>query len=323
MCVAEMNKIREGLDPNNRKIATSSTPAQQRMRLERSLCPSSATLIVVPLALLEHWYEQITRHLQLDYFTQDEDHRGVVYLDGLGDIVDVEAPLSKLKVDTGTPMVPAQFLSHYLIVVTTFERCAAEVKQRGDVSSNGTTGAGSVPLLQLRWLRLVVDEGHEIGKSDSDPFAMRVTKFISQIAAERRWVMSGTPTTGANSKLALAQLYRIFQFLRHPRIAAGPSRKSASVEKLLQDGSGGGLGATIKHEPDEFIGAQAWERAVVNPCLAQDKEAWMEVMQLLRNVLLRHTKVLADVCHGLYELNIKLVVASSFTFSYAGGHSSL
>jgi hypothetical protein len=297
-----MIKVREGLDPGNRKFATSSDPVQQRVRLERGLCPSSATLIVVPLALLEHWYEQIARHLNLQYFTDEEEHRGVVYLDGLGDIVDVEAPLSKVKVDINTSMGSAQSLSHYLIVLTTFERCAAEARQRMESGRVAADSCNNVPLLQMRWLRLIVDEGHEIGKSDTDDYSLRVTTFISQIAAERRWVMSGTPTTGANSKVALAQLYRIFQFLRHPRIAASTMRKSQSSSRLLEDSTalataaggapGVGMGMGVQFEPNEFIGMTAWTHQVVNPCLSQKEEAWNDLIALLRSVLLRHTKVL-------------------------------
>ena len=36
--------------------------------------------------------------------------------------------LSKTKFETNAPMESARFLSHYLIVVTTFERCAMEYK---------------------------------------------------------------------------------------------------------------------------------------------------------------------------------------------------
>jgi hypothetical protein len=77
---------------------------------------------------LEHWYEQLTRHLGLPYVTSDPacaDLRGIVYLDGLGDIVDVQAPLPKLQL-TNEIDLPASDLAHYSIVLTTFERCARE-----------------------------------------------------------------------------------------------------------------------------------------------------------------------------------------------------
>ena len=58
-----------------------------RLIFERSLIPCSMTLIVVPDALLEHWAEQIRRHLDLEVFADPnasgEGSQGVVYIDGI------------------------------------------------------------------------------------------------------------------------------------------------------------------------------------------------------------------------------------------------
>ena len=72
MCLfrTSMRRLRENLDSSNRKLAKSMDPAALRMRYERKLIPSSATLIIVPLALLEHWFEQLKLHLSLVYFTE-------------------------------------------------------------------------------------------------------------------------------------------------------------------------------------------------------------------------------------------------------------
>lgn len=116
----EMTKLKEGLDPKQRKhlfsYSQSNRTTTNRLTSDKGLrpitpLPSSATLIIVPSALLEHWYdvviynynavanlccklyyrhEQITKHLNLKYYTSNGEGRSVVYLDGLGDIVDVE-----------------------------------------------------------------------------------------------------------------------------------------------------------------------------------------------------------------------------------------
>lgn len=360
------------------------------MKMERELWPSAATLIIVPLALLEHWYEQIMRHLNLAYFTYDDkcestqapttsqtstsppstaanttassssddsdcmghdegdanllaagrgmmaqrkaqqnkrpaivNHtleedddamgdqesepatpkrkskrerqrerlealRGIVYLDGLGDIVDIVPPVSKLLLQNDTKItLPPQQLSSYLIVVTTLERCISEKKLAMPTSQWSQVSLS--PLLQIRWLRLIVDEGHELGRTSlsTDAFdasssgsnnkqakkkrksssganaappvpsstasvtstqtasttghshgsgssqvitstpardcqnetaiSLRnlsyATQFISSLAAERRWIMSGTPTTGSNSDEGLRQLFLPLHFI--------------------------------------------------------------------------------------------------------------
>ena len=170
--------LREGLDSSLRKFKHSSSPSHVRIRYERSLMPSAATLIVVPQNLLEHWYEQIIRHLNLEFFSSDEGAegvaaqrsigRGVVYLDGLGDIVDVQSPLSKLHIKA---TINSTYLSTYFIVVTTFERCIIEDMKAAKVTNfeDDNYSLKDSQLLTIRWLRLIVDEGHELGKEVDVP----------------------------------------------------------------------------------------------------------------------------------------------------------
>lgn len=293
-----MNNLKESLDPSSRKSLSSMT---SRAYFERKLYPSSATLIIVPLALLEHWYEQILRHLDLRYFLHAEDRssmRGVVYLDGLGDIVDVEAPLSKLLVRASVPIETERVLSSYLIVVTTLERCSLEHQaldktgrsagsainvsgNKKQKNNNGSSGSRNVlmssaeesPLLKIRWLRLIIDEGHEIGRLRNDPSVTRAfadaAELITHIAAERRWIMSGTPTTGAHSDVGLHQLFRLLSFLRHPHYTV------------------------LNNEKD-------WNRSIIEPCLLQDPAAWAEVEALLRQLMVRHTKQDIDLYPPIY-----------------------
>lgn len=143
--------------------------------------------------------------------------------------------------------------------------------------------------------------------------------------------MSGTPTTGAKSDVALEQLYKLLQFLRHPRLIGGSGGsgggsggnggsggsssvvKSESSESVNSRGSMGGrrkshttdadahsttsiitsTSSTTTAADSDFLSPDKWLRDVVVPCLAQKDEAWQSVVELLKTVLLRHTKVSA------------------------------
>ena len=261
--------VKETTGKHNRAFVNSAEGA--RLLLERSLYPSAATLIIVPMSLLEHWFEQLSRHVNLDYLVHqhsrgasaanEEEHwdhdvvsgrRGVIYFDGLGDILDIQAPLPKLRINEDRKS--GLELSQYLIVVTTFERCAS-LQQKVQAKKSKTSardrryllsgasheiGRDGIEINKIRWLRLIVDEGHELGgrnvkTGDVSPS----TEFIRELAAERRWVMSGTPTTGSTSSNALSQIQRLLVFLRHPKYGTGPDglkqwKKNISGPFLMQ-----------------------------------------------------------------------------------------
>ena len=178
---------------------------------------------------------------------------GIVYVDGLGG--DLRRPFvdHKKRRQRGYQNLPrAEDLASHLIVITTFSRCKEQ-------SARNT-------FLKIRWLRLVVDEGHILGDLESSrdieiaiekfkkkrpedsyeylkeklkaaKYREQVNTFLKDIAAERRWILSGTPTTGdideADASMRmLLQLRNLLQWLRHPVYVSLPLSRCWNVSML-------------------------------------------------------------------------------------------
>jgi hypothetical protein len=299
--------LKAGLDKRNRKLLMSEEG--RRLSWERRLVPSCGTLIVVPDALLEHWCLQIRKHLNLKVFAEENEVQqsgGIVYLDGIGDLVEIEDGRKTLRnvsfaVETAQPWQ----LSQYAIVITTFSRCNSEfqrevaagrmegIETAGQVGSRRKNKRGRdavesdsgmhSPLLRMRWFRVVVDEGHELGTHDA---GSSVASFINQIAAERRWVLSGTPTTGDEddqeySAKALDQLQRLLFFLRHPKYGNFPSTSNAHASPYLDSDQGS---VRTKKARD------TWTANVKNPFLAKKDKGKEELLCVLKEIMVMHRK---------------------------------
>jgi len=249
-----MTQLRAGFERKNRHFLL--TPAGKRLQLERSLRPTQATLVIVPMALLEHWYEQFQRHVDPRKLSPESDQghqigganpgSGVIWIDGWGDLTTIRPPLAEPKIDQTRPAITSERMASYMVVVTTFERCMMEYDYE------------SSPFKELRWLRLVVDEGHELGGGRHDA-TDDDHKFIQTIAAERRWVMTGTPTVGTCPIKQLRQLHSLLRFLRHPKYGTPASE-------------------------------EAWESDVVEPYSQGLEAAPQRVLSLLEGMMVRHTK---------------------------------
>lgn len=86
------------------------------------------------------------------------------------------------------------------------------------------------------------------------------TEFINQLATERRWILSGTPTKGTCTKTALNQILLLMKFLRHPEFGNGE------------------------------VGVNNWNNKIMKPFLQQDQRGWNLLTTTLKSIMIRHTK---------------------------------
>ena len=247
------------------------SPQSRRRQVDPSkMRPSPATLVVSPGPLLQHWREQIALHCES-------------WALGLGRHVLVDDAVD----DKGRllPLPPAETLAGYEVVVVSKERlrqewktgrptCALEERRPRRYSTSGfvellpQAGERLSPLLEVHWLRVVVDEGHSLG-------ALSITNEIQMaksLEAERRWVMTGTPHR--HDTADLASLRELLIFLRQEPYGLW---HDLSWAKLIGGGRGG-------------PGGGAHGAGLLPPPLAERR-----LLALLRRVLIRHTKAATDI----------------------------
>nr|KAF6477650.1 helicase like transcription factor [Molossus molossus] len=159
---------------------TSPTPATKKKMLKKGASAVEGskktdverprtTLIICPLSVLSNWIDQFGQHIKSDV------HLNFYVYYGPDRIRD------------------PTLLSKQDIVLTTYNILTHDYGMKGDS-----------PLHSIRWLRVILDEGHAI----RNPNAQQ-TKAVLCLEAERRWVLTGTPIQNS-----LKDLWSLLSFLK-------------------------------------------------------------------------------------------------------------
>lgn len=145
---------------------------------EVSIHLSGATLVVVPPVLASHWAHQIAMHVEPN-------------------------TLRVLVLDSAADIPEAYELAHmYDVVVVTFKVVnAIYAAMREEAPS----------LLRVRFLRVILDEGHKLGASRN--CISNFARVCESLNTERRWIMTGTPTPQTTNTDA-RHLFPLLQFLK-------------------------------------------------------------------------------------------------------------
>uniref|UniRef100_A0A8C3JG37 Helicase like transcription factor n=1 Tax=Calidris pygmaea TaxID=425635 RepID=A0A8C3JG37_9CHAR len=155
-----------------------------------------ATLIVCPLSVLSNWIDQFEQHIHQDF------HVNIYVYYGSDRSKD--------------PSV----LSEQDIVLTTYNILATDYGVRGDS-----------PLHKVKWLRIVLDEGHTI----RNPNAQQ-TKAALNLEGHRRWILTGTPIQNS-----VKDLWALISFLK---LKPFTDREwwQRTIQRPVTMGAPGGLG---------------------------------------------------------------------------------
>ncbi|KAL5529532.1 hypothetical protein ACEPAG_5517 [Sanghuangporus baumii] len=177
---------------------------QKRSRLPRLMYLTTATLVVVPAALQAQWYSEILKHCSTSVRTlvvkSRKDLPPVVSLASDYDIVLTNFNGQSLIAD-GRLQVEIESVrivismeaasSKDLSVLDAGYTCLCPEFRNIRIPDCSCEAPGTVsPLLQIRWKRLVRDEGHNAASRSTE-----LNHFLRIISAERRWIVTGTPTT--------------------------------------------------------------------------------------------------------------------------------
>lgn len=130
---------------------------------------SYSTLVIVPPNLLVQWQHEIQKHTE-------------------------QGALDVLVIDSNSKSIPdyKTLMQHDIVLIT---KARFEQEYRDDDLNQGRRATGSErfrsQLAEIRWLRVICDEGHGFAGSSYRTNAMAM---LDKLSIERRWVVSGTPS---------------------------------------------------------------------------------------------------------------------------------
>lgn len=188
---------------------------------------SRSTLIVVPPNLVDHWTTQIEKHVRPGQLK--------VYI-----WTDLKYPLAH------------DLAWNYDVVITTFNRLSAEWGRRNNSA-----------LMQIHWLRIMLDEGHTLGSSLN--LTNKLQMAIS-LQASSRWLLTGTPTPNTpNSQVS--HLRPLLTFLHEEAYGQCPKSWEAGILRPFESKMEEGRARLLKLLCRCMISSRKKDLQTIPPCI--------------------------------------------------------
>ena len=126
------------------------------------------------------------------------------------------------------------------------------------------------PLLKVNWLRVIVDEGHVMGKNTNN-----LIQFASWLTAERHWAMTGTPTQQIATQNGLRSLFYLVNYLRHDFFLRRLGRE------------------------------KSWNDLITQPWKSESVASFFRLKHIISYLMVRHTKAdLAEISPPLFSTKL-------------------
>lgn len=227
----------------------------------KTLYKSSTTLVVVPDNLFHQWNDEMKLHLHQSYLK----------------VLFVLSQFQKKHVTTlatfqnQIPSDPLQLLSYDMILISS--SVLARLLDVMETEEN--------PIFKVYWKRLIVDEGHSMNSKNS-----RVSQLCKELYAERRWAVTGTPTSGM-TRLQMDEEEGDNDTLASPTKKNKYTVKNKFNAKEDLSKLGVTIGSFLKVEPFHSQ-PKYWASSVIKPMISNNSQSRVSLYQLLNALVVRH-----------------------------------